>query len=57
MRKILDGKLSTPWTIEDEREFRQKFTEGLGGSVRKSELAAGLRAKESSLIARLGGYS
>jgi hypothetical protein len=57
MRKILDGKLSTPWTMEDEREFRQKFTEGLGGSVRKSELAASLRAKENSLIARLGGYS
>ena len=57
MRKILDGQLSTPWTIDDEREFRQKFTEGLGGSVRKSELAAGLRKKESSLVARLGGYS
>ena len=57
MRKILDGQLSTPWTMDDEREFRQKFTEGLGGTVRKSESAAGLREKESSLIARLGGYT
>lgn len=57
MRKILDGQLSTPWTMDDEREFRQKFTEGLGGTVRKSEVSAALRAKEQSLIARLGGYS
>ena len=55
MRKTLDGQLDTPWSADDEREFRTKFTEGLGGVVRKSEAAAGLRAKESSLVARLGG--
>lgn len=57
MRKTLDGQLDTPWSADDEREFRTKFTEGLGGVVRKSEAAAGLRAKESSLVARLGGYT
>ena len=57
MRKTLDGQLDTPWSADDEREFRTKFTEGLGGMVRKSEAAADLRAKESSLVARLGGYT
>lgn len=55
MRKLLDGSLETPWTPEDERQFRALFTKGLGGE-RKSEAAAEMREKQDSLLGRLGGF-
>ena len=53
MRKMLDGELQTPWTPEDEREFRALFTRGLGGhAVRSEEASRGPGGGEDDAVRR-----